>query len=75
MDCLNSWDEAQKEQMVRELYPKVLKEFQSELAGNTFFKTAIGIGAFIASFSLFDFLWFPLAIWTAFKIGSGRSEE
>ncbi len=74
-ECLSSWDTARKEQIVREMYPKVLQETTNELTDNTFFKTALGIGAFIASFSLFDLLWFPLAIWTAFKIGSGRTED
>ncbi len=74
-ECLKSWDAAKKEEIVRQMHPKVQQEFLDAITENTFFKTAMGIGAFIMSFSLYDLLWFPLAIWTAFKIGSGRSEE
>jgi len=38
-------------------------------------KTEIGFRvAFVASFSLFDFLFFPLGMWSAYRLGCGLSE-
>jgi len=72
-ECLEKWDDNQKEQIVRQSLPGFFEEFvigafeNPQIIDNLFYE------AFIATFSWFDLLWFPLAMATAFKIGSGQS--
>lgn len=72
-EYLEQWDDNQKEQIVRENLPRLFEEFivgafeNSQMMDNLFYE------AFIATFSWFDLLWFPLAMATAFKIGSGQT--
>jgi transcription elongation factor Elf1 len=66
-DLLNSWSDSEKLDVARAQANKLTDQF-------TDFMFASGIGfiiAFIASFSLFDLLWFILALVTAYRVGSG----
>jgi len=52
---------------------KSKKNQASDKIGQMMKKSKIGLFiAFIGTFSFWDLVWFPLALWTAYKIGSGR---
>jgi hypothetical protein len=71
--CLAEWDEQKKAEVVRAQYPKMMKEFADVLARNKVVKMVGFIIAYIATFSLFDLVLFPIAMVTAYKFGTGES--
>ncbi|MHC4336908.1 MAG: hypothetical protein ACYSTG_03025 [Planctomycetota bacterium] len=59
---------SQKEKIARAHYSKIAERMRKFVM-----ETKVGfVFAFIATFSLLDLLWFPLALWGAYKIGAGR---
>jgi hypothetical protein len=71
--CLAEWDNQKKEEVVRTQYPKVMKEFADALKESPIINAVGFVFAYISAFSLFDLLWFPLAMVTAYKFGTGES--
>lgn len=57
----------------QEDYRRQVQEYEMRRLHNA--RSAIGAEVFLASFSLFDLLWFALAIGSAYTIGSGMSGE
>jgi hypothetical protein len=70
---LAEWSEEKKADVVRTQYPKVVKEFTDALAKTQIVHTVAFIIAYIATFSLFDLVLFPIAMVTAYKFGTGES--
>jgi predicted Zn finger-like uncharacterized protein len=65
---LKSSGPGEKERIVRAQYSKVMERVRK-----LFMETEIGfVIAFIATFSLWDLLWIPMGLWSAYKIGAGR---
>jgi hypothetical protein len=74
--CLAEWDQARKEQVVRNQHPKMVEQYAQ--SGAELMDSPIGsavgfVVAYICAFSLFDLLWFPIAMVTAYKFGTGES--
>ena len=68
VEMLDSWSDDQKRDVARKQSGKILRRI-----GQMMKKSKIGLFiAFIGTFSFWDLVWFPLALWTAYKIGSGR---
>ncbi len=72
--CLAEWNEEKKAEVVKVQYPKMVKEFADIFVKKSPIVNVVGfVFAYIASFSLFDLLWFPIAMVTAYKFGTGES--
>jgi len=70
--ALGEWDELKKAEVVKTQYPKMMKEF-TDIIKESPIMDVIGFAfAYIYAFSLFDLLWFPLAMVTAYKLGNGE---
>ena len=72
--CLSTWTAEQKEDVVKAQFPKVLSEFTGRFSNimQTGLGTAIGFfAAFLGSFRILDVMWFPVALWGAYKLGAG----
>lgn len=68
LQLLNNWSDSEKEAAVQAQYAKLVGKITDFMV-----KTKIGLLiAFIATFSLWDLLWFPIALSSAYKIGAGR---
>lgn len=70
--CLAEWDEQKKAEVVRTQYPKMIKEFSDAFTESPIMDVVGFAVAYIAAFSLFDLLWFPIAMVTAYKFGTGE---
>ncbi|MGA2092202.1 MAG: hypothetical protein ABSH16_02185 [Sedimentisphaerales bacterium] len=70
--CLAEWDEHKKAEVVKTQYPKMVKEFADAFAKSPIANVVGFAIAYVASFSLFDLIWFPLAMVTAYKFGKGE---
>jgi len=58
----------EKERIARAQYSKIAERMRK-----FFMETKVGfVLAFISTFSLWDLLWFPMGMWSAYKIGAGR---
>jgi hypothetical protein len=71
--AITEWKDDKKAEAIRMQYGPVQRA-----VAETFLDSKVGsalttVAAFIGSFSLFDLIIFPIAIWTAFKIGNGSS--
>jgi len=64
LELLDTWPEDRKRMAAR---TQLVKMSQKVVERAGFFI------ALIAAFSLWDLLWFPIALWSAYKIGAGRS--
>jgi hypothetical protein len=71
--CLAEWDEQKKADVVRTQYPKMMKEFTDVFAKSGMMNVIGFAVAYVSAFSLFDLIWFPLAMITAYKFGTGES--
>jgi hypothetical protein len=71
--CLAEWDDQRKAGVVRTQYPKMVKEFAAIFAKSRIMNVVGFAVAYIATFSLFDLLWFPIAMVTAYKFGTGEN--
>lgn len=71
--AMEEWDDTKKMEALRmqhgPLQRALAEKFLDSKVGSALTMTA----AFIGSFSLFDLLWFPMALWSAFKIGNGNN--
>jgi hypothetical protein len=72
--CLSEWDGPKKAEVVRTQYPKMIKEFADAFTKSPIMNVVGFAVAYIASFSLFDLLWFPIAMVTAYKFGTGEKD-
>jgi hypothetical protein len=70
---LAEWNEEKKAEVVRTQYPKAVKEFADTFVKTPIMNTVAFIVAYIATFSLFDLVLFPIAMVTAYKFGTGES--
>ncbi|MHC4394666.1 MAG: hypothetical protein ACYS1A_03340 [Planctomycetota bacterium] len=58
----------EKKKIAREQFSKLV-----ERAFKMFMESGFGLAlVFIGTFSLWDLLWFPMGLWSAYKIGAGR---
>jgi hypothetical protein len=71
--CLAEWDEQKKIDVIKTQYPKVIKKFADIFAKSKAMKAVGFVIAYIAAFSFYDLIWFPLAMVTAYKFGTGES--
>jgi hypothetical protein len=71
--CLAEWDEQKKVDVVRTQYPKAVKKFADVFAKSKVMNVVGFAIAYISAFSFFDLLWFPLAMVTAYKFGTGEN--
>jgi phosphate/sulfate permease len=68
LELLNNWSDSEKKAAAQAQYAKLMDKISDFMI-----KTKIGLLiAFIAAFSLWDLLWFPVALCSAYKIGAGR---
>lgn len=67
-------ESAEEDEEVPEGIRQVAKEANDLMSGDkALAETKIGfVMAFFGSFSCLDIIWFPLALWSAYKIGTGR---
>jgi uncharacterized protein YneF (UPF0154 family)/DNA-directed RNA polymerase subunit RPC12/RpoP len=72
--CLAEWDEQKKADVVRTQYPKMMREFTDVFAKSRIMNVISFAVAYITAFSFFDLIWFPLAIVTAYKFGTGERD-
>jgi hypothetical protein len=70
---LAEWNEQEKIKVVKAQYPKMMKEFAENTMKSPIMNVVGFAFAYIAAFSLFDLLWFPIAMVTAYKFGTGES--
>ncbi len=70
---LAEWNEEKKAEVVRTQYPKAVKEFADAFSKTPIMNTVAFIVAYIATFSFFDLVLFPIAMVTAYKFGTGES--
>ena len=70
--AMTKWNDSQKMEALKmqhgPLQRALPEKFLDSKVGSALTTTA----AFIGSFSLFDLMWFPMALWAAFKIGNGN---
>lgn len=71
--CLAEWSEQKKADVVRAQYPKIMKKFADVFAKSRVMNVVGFAVAYISAFSLFDLLWFPVAMVTAYKFGTGEN--
>lgn len=71
--CLAEWNEQKKADVVRTQYPKMMREFADVFAKSPVMNIVGFAVAYVAAFSFFDLIWFPLAMVTAYKFGTGES--
>ncbi len=70
--AIDGWSDAERRQKMKEKWPSVVAN-SAQLFMDSKLGSAIGMGlAFIGSFALWDLLFIPMALWSAFKIGDGR---
>ncbi len=72
--CLSTWTAEEKEKVIKAQFPKVVSEFADLFSHimQTGLGTAIGfLAAFLGSFTCLDVMWFPIALWGAYKLGAG----
>lgn len=68
LELLNNWSESEKKAAAQAQCAKLMDKITDFMI-----KTKIGLViAFLAAFSLWDLLWLPIALWSAYKIGAGR---
>ena len=68
---LSTWTAEQKEEVIKAQLPKAVTVFADRIV-QTKFATAIGFfAAFLGSFRILDVMWFPVALWGAYKLGAG----
>lgn len=68
LELLDNWPEDRKRVAARRQSFKILRKI-----ADVMMESKIGLFfVFIATFSPWDLLWFPIALWSAYKIGSGR---
>jgi hypothetical protein len=70
---LAEWNEQEKIKVIKAQYPRMMKESADILAKTPIMSTVAFIVAYIATFSLFDLVLFPIAMVTAYKFGTGES--
>jgi hypothetical protein len=70
---LSEWNRQKTINVIKAQYPKLMKRNAEIIAKNPIAHTIGFVVCFIASFSLFDLIWFPLAMVTAYKFGTGES--
>jgi hypothetical protein len=70
---LAEWNEEKKIEVVKTQYPKMMKELADAFAKSPIINAVGFVVAYIAAFSFFDLLWFPMAMVTAYKFGTGEN--
>jgi hypothetical protein len=71
--CLAEWSEEKKEEVIKVQYPEMMKKFTDVFAKSKVMDVIGFAVAYIAAFSLFDLIWFPCAMVTAYKFGTGEN--
>lgn len=66
------WEYGKKMEALRKQYGPLQKAIANKFLDSKVGSAATLAVAFVASFSLLDLLWFPMALWAAFKIGNGN---
>ncbi len=69
-NTINSWNKNKKREVIRSqnrIFNETVKEFAEEIA-----KGMTKAFGYITAFRFLDLLWFPMGMWSAYKIGSGR---
>jgi hypothetical protein len=70
--CFDDWSNEKKEAAVRAQWPNMIRPF-AQAALESPVVSAFGFAfALAGAFSLWDLLWFPMGMWSAYKIGAGR---
>jgi hypothetical protein len=70
---LAEWNEQEKIKVIKAQYPRMMKESADILEKNQIMNKVAFIVAYIATFSFFDLVFFPIAMVTAYKFGTGES--
>jgi hypothetical protein len=71
--CLAEWDDQKKADVVRVQYPKMMKKLAAVFEKSGFMNVVGFAVAYVSAFSFFDLIWFPLAMVTAYKFGTGEN--
>jgi len=71
--CLAEWDEQKKTDAIKTQYPKMMKKYTDAFTKSRVMNVIGFAVAYIAAFSIFDLIWFPLTMVTAYKFGTGES--
>ncbi len=64
------WDSSKKMEALRKQYGPLQQAVADRLLDSKVGTVATLAVAFVATFSLFDLMWFPMALWAAFKIAN-----
>jgi hypothetical protein len=69
--ALTEWNDDKKAEAIRMQYGPLQRAVAEKFLDSKVGSAITTVAAFIGSFSLSDLIFFPIALWTAFKIGNG----